>query len=167
MTGCPASPGRHGVDRTDDGGRVVLDVFQDERIDADGVDVEPFEGLRGEVAKVLGDDPRGFDVEGQGEHVPVLLVHRHGVDQRRGWLVERGWQSAVHVPDPPVDRVRVEVVAQLEVAVDLVEDLRRSMRAIEVPGGHREDEVGDLDPVQHARVEDDDLGCHHAWRWSG
>lgn len=71
-------------------------------------------------------------------------------------------------PDAPGVRVqhtnqdsrRIQVPALEEVALDLLEDLRRPVRPEQAAGGHRGEQVGDLDAVQDVGVEHDDVAGH-------
>ena len=68
--------------------------------------------------------------------------------------------SALEMADPTPDRLGIQIDAPLEVADDLVEDVRRPVRPEQASGRHRREKVGDFDPVQHVGVEHDDEPCH-------
>ncbi len=63
------------------------------------------------------------DVHGEREHVPILVVDRHRLDEARRDLHERTRERSVEVADPALDRLWVEVGPSPEVANNFGEDL--------------------------------------------
>lgn len=77
------TPGGHGLDGRVHPSSVRIDLGEDEGIPADRFDAEWLKQISREVTGV-GDDRRRADMNGEREHVAVLVVDGHRLDER-GW----------------------------------------------------------------------------------
>lgn len=117
-------------------------------------------GIGGEVLQIERDQRVRVVVHGGGEHVTVLGVAGHLVDQVLEPVDEGlGAEGGPHVADPTCGPGWVD--AELEkVALDLVEDLIRPQRLEQTGLGEPQQRRREPDRDQHTRVEDGGRATH-------
>ena len=153
----PSSTGGHSVDAREHAIPVEVDLREREGVSTDGFDIERFAKLRRKVLEVVADDRGCTDVNSQRKDVAVLLVDWHRIDQRVGYVHQRLGQRTIQVADSTLDCGGIEVRSRVQIARDLVEDLRGPVRTEQAASGHCRHQVGHIDPVEDVRVEDDDV----------